>query len=122
MSTTSQRRSRRRSAQQSTAYGLMMQFERTIAETVEAVIRRGLRQSQADLAARERASAAWREPLQLLAAEELSRRHAHAVSDKRPVALSPAALRRSLMPYSSLVAVAARKEMERHPSIFMAAD
>lgn len=104
------------------AHGLLMQYEEAVSTAVEATLNEGLRLSRATVAARQRAAEAWREPLTIVAAEELSRRLALQAGRGPRVAIRSAALRRALAPYAALVATAARTEMARQPHEFIAAD
>jgi hypothetical protein len=107
---------------QPSAYGLLMNYERALTDAVEATIARGLRRSRATVDARAKAAAAWREPLTIIAAEELSRRLAAQASRGTRSAVSPSSLARALSPYAALVAVAAQTEMAHQPHEFVAAD
>jgi hypothetical protein len=104
------------------AYSLLMNYERSIADAVEATIERGLRESRATVEARQRAAFAWREPLTVVAAEELSRRLATQAVHGTRSAVSPSSLTRALRPYAALVGASARAEMPRQTPEFVAAD
>lgn len=114
------RRRVRRDQRSLSAYGLLMRYEHALAGAVEATIAEGLRRSRATVEARARAAAAWRDPLTMVAAEELSRRLARQARQGGRATVSLSALRRALRPYADLVAVAAGAEMARALDEFVA--
>jgi hypothetical protein len=122
MSDQLRRRAARRTQQAPTAYGLLMRYERAIADAVEATLEEGLRLSRAGVQARARAAAAWRDPLTFVAAEHLSNLLGEQAAHSDRASFSPSSLRHALRPYATLVANAARAEMAREPETIVAAD
>lgn len=123
MTATGARPSARRRISPPSAYGLIMDYEQSLVEAVEATIAAGLAKARTTPVIGERVAAAWREPLMVVAADELSRDlQARADRRERPRArLAP--LRRRLAPYASLVAAAAASASEQPPAHgFIAAD
>ena len=104
------------------AVDLLGRYERTIADAVEATLQEGLRGSYALPEARERVAEAWREPLAIVAAEELSRQLARKAAVGASGDCHPAGLRRAMRAYVPLIAVAARTENGSLMPAFFAAD
>ena len=105
---------------QRSAYALVMDFEQTLSEVVDSVIEAGLAEAGADSDARRLADLAWRDRLTALAATELSDRYTR--PGRHRGGCGRAALRRWLMPYSSLVTATARALMACRSAVSMAAD
>jgi hypothetical protein len=122
MSDQLRRRAARRARQAPTAYGLLMRYERAIADAVEATLDEGLRLSRAGVQARARAAAAWRDALTFVAAEHLSNLLGEQAAHSDRASFSSSSLRHALRPYATLVANAARAEMAREPETIVAAD
>jgi hypothetical protein len=115
-------RAPRRRPGQVSSYHLLMNYEQALADTVESIIAAGLSRTRASAEVRQQVADAWREPLLIVTAEELSRRLAHQATRGPRARVSPAALRRAVAPYATLVATAARTVAARQPDAFMAAD
>lgn len=123
MTATRARPSARRRTAPPSAYKLIMDYEQSLIEAVEATIAAGLAEARATPVIGERVAAAWREPLMVVAADELSRDlQARAGKQERPRSRL-AMLRRRLAPYATLVAAAAASVSEQPSSPgFIAAD